>query len=206
MSQRTGAVRADRFLADRRSSEREKMILRVGLLTDAARPGFCLVKNISPTGAQVKLYGHAEVGSDVTFRLGDEDPVAGRIAWVCNGLAGIKFETTVEPALLLRAAQKLAPTKRRSSPRVNTVAQVLLRTGGKSHAAVLCNICTSGVKIRISKPVQFAPSTSIMLPGLPPMKAHVRWTNETQVGLVFDNPLPIELLSHWLDGRLEVSV
>lgn len=206
MSERAAAVlRPEQGVTERRTSKRERIVLRVGLLTHRARPCFCLVRNISPTGAQVKLYGDAVVGSDVTLQVGDEDPLVGRVAWVHSGLAGIDFEATVEPAMLLRVAQKLAPTKRRSSPRVWTVAQVLLRTGGRVYAGALCNISTSGAKVRTFKSVKPGPSILITLPDFPPMKAYVRWGDETHLGLMFDRHLPIELLSDWLDGRLYVS-
>lgn len=198
-------LRPEQSVTERRASKRERIVLTVGLLTHRARPSVCLVKNISPTGAQVKLYSQAPVGSDVTLQVGDEDAVAGRVAWARNDLAGIDFEATVEPTMLLRAAQKLPPTKRRSSPRVKTVAQVLLRTGGRVYAGALCNISTSGANVRTFKPVELGPSILITLPDFPPMKAYVRWGDETHLGLMFECHLPVDLLSEWLDGRLYVS-
>lgn len=206
MVQRAIAVlRSDQNLPERRSSNRERIVLRIGLLTDAAGTFFCLVKNISSSGAQVKLFGHAIVGSAMTLRMGDEVPLAGRIVWARDGLVGIDFDGTVDPSMLLRAAEKLAPTKRRSSPRVDAVGQVLLRSGGKIYAAALCDISTSGVKIRTSNVLQLGPSVAITLPGFPPMKGYVRWADGAHTGLVFDHHLPIELLSEWLAEQPETS-
>ena len=206
MAQRVTAVlSSEQNHPERRSSERERIVLRIGLLTAAARTCFCLVKNISPSGAQVKVYGDATVGSAMTLRIGDEDPLGGRVVWARDGLAGLDFDGTVDLELLLRAAQKLAPTKRRSSPRVDAVGQVLLRSGGKIYAAALCDISTSGAKIRTSKLLQLGPSVAITLPGFPPMKGYVRWADGVHAGLVFDHHLPIELLSEWLAQQPEAS-
>lgn len=192
-------------VAARRSDDRERIIFRIGLLTDAARPTFCLVKNVSPNGAQVKLYGPATSGSKVTLQIGDDEPVAGRVAWVREGNAGVAFDAEVEPAMLLRAAQKLPPTRRRSSPRVKTVARVLLRSEGRVYAAALCDISISGAKVRTFKPVTLGQSAVITLPDFPPMNAYVRWADESHVGMTFQMHLPVELLSEWLGGRLQVT-
>jgi hypothetical protein len=206
MTQRSAAVRKpEQNLPERRSSRRERIVLRVGVLTDESGACFCLVKNISQSGAKVKLYGPATVGSAVELRMGDESPLAGRIVWARDGLAGIDFDGAVEPEMVLRAAHKLAPTKRRSSPRVRAAGQVLLRSGGQIHAAALCDISTSGAKIRTSKLLEFGPSLAITLRGFPPMKAYVRWMDDAHVGLVFDDHIPVELLSEWLAEQPEVS-
>lgn len=205
MSQCTGQVLQTEVASDRRSQGRERIIFRVGLLIEGASVGFCLVKNISSTGAQVKLYGDVDLGSNVTLQIADDEPVRGRIAWIRDDLAGITFEQAVAPEALLRAAQKLAPTKRRSTPRVKTSARVVLRTDGKIYAASLCDISTSGAKIRTFRPAKLGTCASITIPDFPPMKTYVRWSDETHVGLTFDRHLPLEVLSEWLAGRLHAS-
>ena len=50
---------------DRRSSSRDTLVLRVGVIRDASRTSFCLVKNISADGLQVKIFGRVAVGADI---------------------------------------------------------------------------------------------------------------------------------------------
>lgn len=202
MSQCTGRDLKVEDVSERRSDSRDTIIFRVGLLNQGARPTFCLVKNISPTGAQVKLYGQVTVGLPVSLQIGDDAPVVGRVAWSRGDLAGIAFDNPVDLALLLRAAQKLAPTKRRSSPRVKTAARLVLRTNGRIYAAILCDISASGAQVRTFKPAKLGPAAVLTLPDLPPVKAYVKWTNDTHVGLSFAKQLPVELLADWLAGRL----
>jgi len=192
-------------VTERRSGSRERIIFRVGLLDEGATASFCLVKNISPMGAQVKLYREVRVSSDVTLQIGDDEPVPGRVAWQKGDLAGITFRRPVEPDMLLRAAQKVAPTKRRSSPRVKAVARLVVRTEGRIYAGSLIDISTSGAQVRTFTPAKLGPSAVLTLPDFPPMKAYVQWTNETHVGFSFDRQLPVELLSDWLAGRLRAS-
>ena len=98
---------------ERRTGTRETMVLRVGILTVEGRATFCLVRNISPMGVQVRLFGALVEGSDVQLRLGDEESLAGHLVWIRDGLAGIEFDAPLDPETMLRAMQKLAPARRR---------------------------------------------------------------------------------------------
>jgi hypothetical protein len=205
MSTVSKAAAASGAAGQGRSSRREALVLRVGIITDAARTSFCLVKNISPTGVQVKLYGRAAVGSDVMIRVGDEKAIAGRVVWTDDRLAGIEFLERLEPESLLRATQKLPTFRRRSSPRVNTTAQVLIRMGGKQCAAALCDVSVLGARVQLNKLLEVGPAVMISLPDLPSVRAFVRWQDGRELGLSFEPPFPIEILTRCLDGQLNVS-
>lgn len=191
--------------SDRRSHKRQTMVLRVGILNHEDRTSFCLVKNISPLGVQVKLFGQLVVGSEVGLRIGDEDPLPGRAVWVRDQLAGIAFASALEPRALLRVTQKLSDERRRSTPRINAVARAIVRTGGQTYSAELLDISTSGARVRTRKPI--APGASIMmtLTDMPSLKAYVRWADECELGLVFEAPIPIQIMANWLEGRVTVS-
>ena len=191
--------------SERRAESRERMILRVGLLAHGERATFALVRNISPTGAQLRLYGRVREGTDVTLRMGDEEPIAGSIAWAQDDFAGVEFDNMLDSTMLLRALQKLPPEKRRSSPRVKAAARVLLRTGGRTYPAELQDVSAIGARIRTLRPVKLGPSVMVTLPDLPAIKAFVRWNEETDLGLAFDAPLPIQLIAEWMNERLNVS-
>jgi len=190
---------------DRRSEKRERMVLRVGLLEADGRTAFCLVKNISATGVQVKLYGTFPANCEVSLKVGDEASFSGRLVWVREDMGGIQFEKALDPSTLLRVAQKIASAKRRSSPRVNAPARALLRTGGRTYAAELCDISASGAKIKTRRPITPAPSVMLTLPELPTIRAHVRWAAEDELGLYFESPIPIQIIAGWLNERLRVS-
>lgn len=190
---------------DRRSLKRETLVLRVGLLESGGRTSFCLVKNISSGGVQVKLFAPLVPGADASLRVGDEDPLPGRVIWVREQSSGIRFNAPLNPKTLLRVAQKLAASKRRSSPRVNATARVVLRTGGHTFSAQLCDISTSGARVRTHRSVEPGPSVLLTLPDMPPVKAHVRWIADREIGLSFESPIPIQLIARWLSDRVCVS-
>jgi hypothetical protein len=191
--------------SDRRSQKRQTMVLRVGLLEAGSRTAFCLVKNISPEGVQVKLYGSLLPDCDVSLKVGDENPLRGRLVWVRDGFGGIQFEKPLQLKTLLRVTQKLASTNRRSSPRVNAASRAILRTRGHTFSAELCDISATGAKIRTKRPIAPGPSALLTLPGMPTLKAHVRWAEDDEMGLFFESPIPIQIIAGWLDEGVPLS-
>ena len=191
--------------SERRSSKRQRLVLRVGLLEADGRTALCLVKNVSSSGVQVKLYAPVAANSEVSLKVGDESPLSGRMVWVREELGGIRFTKALDPATLLRVTQKLASTKRRSSPRVNASARAILRTGGRTFTAELCDISASGAKLRTRRPIIPGQSLHLALPGMPTIRAHVRWVDEEEIGLSFATPIPIQIIAGWLSEDLHLS-
>src|SRR5690349_19146328 len=89
-------------LEERRKESRFTLILRAGLLEHAGRTSFCLVKNISSTGVQLKFYTQPVLDGEATLRVADEQPVAGRIAWISGDIAGMSLREELDAATLLR--------------------------------------------------------------------------------------------------------
>lgn len=206
MREPTGAVRASCGTSEgRRPIDGGLVEARVGLLTDASRTSYCLVQALSLEDAEVKLFGCAEIGAEVALRLGDEAPFAGRVDWIRGNVAGISFATPLDFATLLRAELILPPMTRRESPRVRTVAQVLLRTARRSYPAVLRDISAMGARVRTLRPIRTGPSIVLNLPDFPPIVAFVRWSDDLDIGLAFEVPLPIQVIAAWLDDRVTVS-
>ena len=201
---RTNSIGTNRRV-ERRSDSRQKMVLRVGLLQAAGRTSFCLVKNISPAGVQVKVYGSHTPGCDIALTVGDESPLEGTLKWVRDQLAGIEFNHVLDPTSLLRVTQKLSPSRRRSSPRANTAAHVLVTTNGRTVRGELCDISTSGARIRTRTPVVADSSVHLGISGMPPLRAFVRWADKDELGLSFAAPIPIEIVAGWLGERNLIS-
>jgi len=187
---------------DRRLQERHTLVLRVGLLENEGNASFCLLKNISSKGVQVKLYASVREGTNVCLRVGDDDALEGRVAWVRDGNAGITFAKCLDPDTLLRVRQIVSPDRRRASPRVRTSARATLRTGGRTYAADLCDISTSGAKIRTRRPIESEGMAILVLRNMPGLRAYVRWTDGLDAGLVFESAIPIQIIAGWLgQGR-----
>ena len=202
----SAAVSKPSHITDRRAYERPTMVLRVGLLESAGKSSFCLLRNISSNGVQVKLYSPIDEGSDVKLQVGDENTLEGRIAWVRNVLAGITFRNTLDATTLLRVRQLVAPQRRRASPRAQASGFAILRTGGQEYSAKLCDISTSGAKILTARPIEAGRTAVLLLPKLPALQGFVRWTQGQDTGLIFKTPIPIQVITDWLVDPLHLSV
>jgi hypothetical protein len=191
--------------SDRRSNDRQKMILRAGLLAQDGKPFFCLVRNVSSTGMQVKLYSSKARIGDVAIRVADENPIAGRIVWIENGSAGISFDENIDPETFLRLQQKLSPVKRRSTPRVKATSYAALLVGGRTVQAVLQDVSCMGARVTTSRPLRTGERVSIRLPDLPEIRGSVRWTEGSDSGIAFETPIPMDVMGQWLEERLRVT-
>lgn len=190
---------------ERRDAQRQKMILRAGLLDQAGRLSFCLVTNVSATGMQIKLCTAPRTG-DVVIRVADESPIAGQIIWVKKDSAGIHFDENIDPETFLRLQQKLSPAKRRTMPRVKAISYAALLADGRTIQAVLQDVSCTGARLTTSRSLEVGTRVSIRLPDLPEMSALVRWTQAPDSGIAFETPIPMQLISEWIEGRLRVAV
>ena len=200
------AVELSGSVSERRGVSRERLVLRVGILENEERPLYCIIRNISPSGVQVRVFDELDIGADVTLRTGDEDPVRGRVVWLRDHVAGISFDQMLEPDRMLRVTQNPSPEKRRSSPRVSASAAAILSTGGRRYAAELCDISASGARARTRAPIIPGSCIVLSLPGLSPIRSYPRWVADQEVGLIFDAPLPLQAIAEWLRERVKVSV
>lgn len=66
------------------------------------------LRNLSPEGALVEAVQLPAVGSLVMFRK-KELNLAGRVAWVAAGRAGIAFETLLDPEAVMRHVPRSKP-------------------------------------------------------------------------------------------------
>jgi len=66
------------------------------------------LRNLSPKGALVEAAQLPAVGSSVVFRK-KELNLAGRVAWVTAGRAGIAFDTLLDPDAVLRHVPQSKP-------------------------------------------------------------------------------------------------
>ncbi len=185
---------------DLRSEDRERLILRVGLLEQDGKSIFCLVKNISPSGVQVRPYGNLSTAHDVSLRVGDERPIPGTLMWCRDGLAGLRFEQTLNPQGLLRIGQKMLADRRRNAPRMITNFKATLKSGGKKHPVIIFDLSAGGVRVQTQKPVVLSETTTLEIAGLPSLTACVRWSNGADIGLSLHPPLPIYVVSQLLSA------
>jgi PilZ domain len=192
-------------LEERRREARFTLILRVGILEQQGKSSLCLVKNISSSGIQLRFYSRPIADAEASIRVADEPSVRGRIVWIEGDIAGMRFDGELDTATLLRVQQKLRPNRRRSTPRISVDASATLRTGGRTCRATVCDISSLGARIRTRSVLTKGDRAVIAFADLPSLNAFVRWSDGGESGLVFETPIPMQIIAHWIEGRVGLS-
>jgi len=197
--------REEWWLDERRKDARYTLILRVGVLEQGGKSSLCLVKNISSSGVQLKCYARPVIDADASIRVADEAPLHGRLVWFGDQIAGMSFDHELDTAALLRVQQKLRPSRRRTTPRVNVAATACLRTGGRIYRAAVCDISSMGARIKTNSELKPGDRAIVTLSDLPSLESYVRWSDGNEAGLAFETPIPMQIIAHWIDGRISLS-
>jgi hypothetical protein len=188
-------------LEERRKEARYTLILRVAILEQAGKSSFCLVKNISNTGVQLKIYSQPDIDVKTVLRIADEHALEGCIAWIKGDTAGVSFEEELDAPTLLRVQQKLRSNRRRAIPRLSIEAFALLRTGGRTFQATVRDLSSLGARVRTASAIAASDRVFVQLRDLPSIAAYVRWTDGDEAGLVFETPIPMQIIAQWVSER-----
>ena len=185
---------------DRRSSERDIKILRVGTIVVDGRRELCMIRNISAGGVMALVYSQLTPGQSVSIELKTSQPVSGRVVWTRGGNAGIQFDTSVDVAELLAAPQSVDNGWRPRTPRVEIDRMATLRVGARTCWVHARDISQSGVKIEAE--VDDAPAAGeevvVTLEGFRPLAGVVRWAADGACGISFNGLIPFGDLIDWL--------
>lgn len=192
-------------LEERRKEARFTLILKAGLIEQEGRSFFCLVKNISVSGLELKFYTRPTLNADVLLRVADEPPMMGIVVWIGEDNAGISFHEELDTPSLLRVRQKLRPNRRRAIPRMSVEASASVRSGGRACRAVVYDISSLGARVRTKCALTAGARAVVEFTGLPSINAYVRWSDGEQSGLIFETPIPMQIIAHWIEGRTRVA-
>jgi len=192
-------------LEERRGEVRHTLILRVGVLEQGGKSSLCIVKNISSMGVQFKFYAPPIVGATASIRVADETAVEGHVVWAKDDVAGMNFFEELDSRTLLRVRQKLKSIRRRNMPRIDVDASATLRSGGRVCRARVCDISSLGARVRTTAPLRAGDRAVLAFADLPSLNAFVRWSDGGESGLVFEAPIPMQIIAHWIDGRVRLS-
>jgi hypothetical protein len=187
---------------ERRGDERLIKILRVGTLIIDGRRELCLIRNISAGGVMAHVYSRLVAGQPIIVELKATQPVSGRVVWVDEAEAGIRFDTAVDVAELLANPAVLDNGWRPRTPRVEIDRMATLRAGARTYWVHARDISQSGIKVETDHPPPADTEITVALDGLRPLAGIVRWSNDTACGIAFNQLIPFGELIDWLkSGR-----
>lgn len=185
---------------ERRTHARSLSIFRIGKLSFADGEELCRVRNLSAGGMAVELGAPREVGEPVTVEICEGRAATGKIAWVREHSAGIKFDSEVDIGLFLtRRPQMIGQVAR--APRVNLDCSARVTIGKYQYYATVRDISQSGIKLRVDDEQPTGAVATISIDGLRPIRGVVAWHRAQMIGVMFDQAIPFEELAEWLARR-----
>jgi hypothetical protein len=194
-------ARSELVSAERRTTRREVMICRVGLLHSSTAQDFCRIVNISAGGFMARVYHDLAVGDEVRIELKSGQLLAGLVAWVRDQHVGVEFRDMVDIETTLSNKSITDAGYMPRLPRIEVDYRMRLRCGSRYHTGRLCDISQSGAQVQISGSLSPLASISFMLRDLPSIPASVRWTKGTRAGISFNESVPLEPLVRWIQNR-----
>jgi hypothetical protein len=188
---------------ERRADDRVAPMLRLAKLTGASGEQLARVRNVSAGGLMAELGQTVAVGEAVTVELSSQE-IPGEVVWIREGLAGIKFDQTVDLGELL-AGRKPRHGFRPRPPRLQVNCKASLRVDKVYYTVDVHDISLGGMKVEPIDEYCVGEAVVVVVESLRPIRGHVRWYSDRRAGIVFDKPLEFEELAEWIGKRLELA-
>lgn len=188
---------------DRRSDDRVIPLLKVAKLTNEEGEKLIRIRNISAGGLLCEVSDPPAVGEQVEVEFSAQK-IPSSVIWIREGLAGIKFDQTVDLGELL-AGRKPRHGFRPRPPRLSVDCKASVRLGKVYYTVDVQDISLGGLKVEPIEEYCVGKKVIVVVESLKPIKGEVRWYSDRRAGIVFDRPLEFEELAEWVGKRLEVA-
>ena len=187
----------DQAEADRRRDNRTTAVYRPVLLETEGFTGFCLLRNLSPSGMMGIAYAQFAEGEAVSVQFMPGHVVTGEIVWSKDGRIGVKFDEEIDLAGSLKnMGSTYVESGLNRAPRLQIDCEGEAVVGETRWKIRVHDISQRGIKT-ILPSVRIGDEVTVMLIGMEPRKAIVRWAQNDQVGLNFVRPIAFEELARW---------
>ena len=184
----------------RTDQARRLTTLRVGTITIEGRRELCLIRNVSAGGLRAHVYSPLRDGQQVSVELKTNQQTSGSVSWVDGGTIGITFDQEIDVEELL-ASQTANDGVQSRMPRVEVDCLGELRIGARTYPINTCDMSQGGVRVEVDHPLKVGENVVLTLQKFRPVAGVVRWYDEGQGGIAFNQVLPFHELMNWLRGR-----
>jgi hypothetical protein len=181
---------------ERRVDDRYISVMRLGKLS-APRDEFVLIRNISAGGMHAEIFSQRRLGDRLTFDLGNEDPMIGKIVALDADGARLEFEHKID---IRRTLARVAPPGRRPAraPRVNVGTSISVMRCHARTSCLLIDISQGGGKFKTDAPMKVGDEVTLEIRGFGKVMGRVRWVRNGVVGTAFPFQLPYRKLASWI--------
>lgn len=195
----TFTVSEDALSTDSRSHEKKRLTtLRVGTITVGGRRELCLIRNVSGGGLRAHVYSPVSEGEAVSVELKTNQQTSGTITWVQDGSIGVQFDEPIDVEGLLASQNEGDHGWSSRMPRAEVDRLGELRVGARIYPINTRDISQGGVRVEIDHPLRVGDQVVLTLQKWRPIEGVVRWYQEDQGGVAFNQVVPFKELMEWL--------
>ncbi len=188
---------------ERREESRVMPMLRVAKVRADSGEQLVRVRNMSAGGLMAECGRPLEVGETVEVEFSSQK-IPSSVVWIRDGLAGLKFDQTVDLGELL-AGRKPRHGFRPRPPRLEVTCKASLKIGKVYYTVDVHDISLAGMKVEPIEEYCVGKPVVVVVESLRPIRGQVRWFADRRAGIVFDRPIAFEELAEWMGKRLELA-
>lgn len=188
---------------ERRSGERLVPLLKIAKLVNERGERLMRVRNISAGGVMGEIADLLEVGESVQVEVSSQK-IPSTVVWVREGMAGLKFDQSVDLGELL-AGRKPRHGFRPRPPRLQVDCKASVRVGDRYYTVDVHDISLGGMKIAPVDEFCLGREVVVVVESLRPIRGEVRWYLDRRAGIIFKQPLEFDELAEWVGKRLELA-
>lgn len=167
---------------ERRTENRIRTVYRPAYIQSPKGPAFAIMRNISPDGACFSGQANAIVGQQISYAVGDSDPIEAEVVWIEGDNFGVRnFETIVD--------LNFCSGRPYRSVRLPLQADARLYIAGERFDGVVRNVSQQGICVDNPGFLTDGQLITIEIGGLEFQAAVVKWANADRAGVRFARPL-----------------
>lgn len=177
---------------DQRGAPRFTLLIRVAKLVVDGAEFLCILRDVSATGAKVRLFAPLPDHQDLRIELanGERHPVD--LVWHSDDYAGFRFHNEVEVERLLDESHGGFP---RRQVRLRIALEAMLHSGGEAVRITFRDISQQGAGIECDKWLLMNELVRIDTGVMPAIYGKVRWRSHPRYGLVFEQTFKLDELA-----------
>jgi hypothetical protein len=177
--------------ADMRAVPRSSLMCRTAKILCGSGEYVCVVRDVSATGAKLRLFHQPPPEAHVFLELANGDRYAMERVWVQGDHAGFRFSCTIDVDLFLAEP---SPYPRRPI-RLRFQRPVDVTVDGVVSPAVLLDLSQQGARIEAGRKFALEQKLWLAVDGLPARFGCVRWRQGYTHGLVMQQGLGLDELA-----------
>lgn len=183
---------------EERGAPRYTLLIRAAKLVCPQGEFICVIRDVSSTGASLRLFHDMPDGEEVVLELQCGQTYAMKQVWSRVREAGFEFAETVDVEKLVSEVGQFP----KRPIRLSIEFPVTLTAGLTRHVGTVSNISQQGARVTCDG--LFSIDQTVRLGGdkLPEVRAKVRWRGMGEYGLVFDDTFTLADLAR-LAARLQ---